>query len=146
VTLFSKRLPHVVTLADLAILLVPTYAGARDVDDEEALQRLTQALAVRGVADDLYQALSAGLRAAQGPRMTEDGLVDKLSAGLATRRSRVRPAPDSPLVAAVLVRIDLEIGVAAEQMRATLASPPGRAALEKGLAELGKHLVKELLK
>jgi hypothetical protein len=31
-------------------------------------------------------------------------------------------------------------------MRATLASPPGRAALAKGLAELGKHLVRELLR
>jgi hypothetical protein len=144
--LFSRRLLHVVTHADLAILLVPTYAAARGVDDEEALQRLSQAVAARGVAEDLYEALSTGLRAVQGPRTEEDALVDKLSAGLAARRGRVRPAPDSPLVAAVLVRLDLEIGVAPEQMRATLASPPGRAALEKGLAELGRHLVKELLK
>lgn len=144
--LFSKRLPHVVSHADLAILLVPTYAGARGVDDEEALQRLTQALSVRGVADELYEALSVGLRAAQGPRTTEDGLVDKLSAGIAARRGKVRPAPDSPLIAAVLIRLDLEIGVAAEQMRATLASPAGRAALDKGLAQLGTHLVKELMK
>ncbi len=144
--LFSRRLPHVVTHADLAALLVPTYAGARGVDDEEALQRLTQALGVRGVADDLYDALSAGLRAAQGPRTSEDGLVDRLSAGLAARRGKVRAAPDSPGIAAVLIRLDLEIGVAAEQMRATLATPQGRAALDKGLAELGAHLVKELLK
>lgn len=144
--LFSKRLPHVVTHADLAVLLVPTYAAARGVDDEEAHARLTQALAVRGVADDLYEALSAGLRGVQGPRTTEDGLVDKLSAGLGARRGKVRPAPDSPLIAAVLVRLDLEIGVAAEQMRATLATPQGRAALDKGLAALGGHLVKELLK
>jgi hypothetical protein len=146
VTLFSRRLPHVVTHADLAVLLVPTYAAARGVDDEEAQQRLAQALAVRGVADDLYEALSAGLRAAKGPRTTEDALMDRLAAGLAARRGRVRPAPDTPLVAAVLVRIDLEIGIAAEPMRATLATPAGRAALEQGLAAVGTHLVKELLR
>jgi hypothetical protein len=146
VPLFSRRLPHVVTRADLAALLVPTYAAARGVDDEEALERLSQALAAPGAADDLYEALSSGLRAARGPRTTEDGLMDRLSAGLAARRSRVRSAPDSPALAAVLIRLDLEIGVAAEQMRATLASPAGRAALERGLAELGGHLVKELLK
>ncbi len=144
--LFSRRLPHVVTRADLAILLTPTYAAARGVDDEEAGERLAQALAVRGVLDDLYAALSAGLRDAKGPRTDEEALLNRLSAGVQARRGRVRAAPDSPGLAAVLVRLDLEIGVAPEPMRATLATPRGRAVLDQGLAALGRHLVKELLK
>jgi hypothetical protein len=101
---------------------------------------------VRGVLDDLYAGLSAALRDVQGPRTAEDALLDRLSAGVQARRGRIRAAPDSPGLAAVLVRIDLEIGIAPEPMRATLSTPRGRAMLEEGLAALGRHLIKELLK
>ncbi len=144
--LFSRRLPHVVTRADLVTMLAPTYAAARGVDEDEAVERLDQALAARGVMDELLSALSAGLRDAKGPRTDEDALLDRLSAGVQARRGRVRAAPDSPGLAAVLVRLDLEIGVAPETMRATLATPRGAAVLQEGLAALGRHLVKELLK
>jgi hypothetical protein len=144
--LFSRRLPHVVTRADLVTMLAPTYAAARGLDDEEAAQRLGQAFAAPGVLDELHAALSAALRDAKGPRTDDDALLDKLSAAVQARRGRVRAAPDSPGVAAVLVRLDLENGIAPEQMRATLASPRGKAVLEEGLAALGRHLVKELLK
>ena len=143
---FSRRLPHVVTRADLVAALTSTYVAARGVDDEEAATRLGQALGGRGVLDHLYAALSAGLRGAQGPRTSDQALLDRLSAGVVARRGRVRAAPDSPGLAAVLVRLDLEIGVAPEPMRATLATPRGRAVLEEGLAALGRHLAKELLK
>lgn len=143
---FSRRLPHVVTRADLVAALTPTYAAARGLDDEEAAERLGQALAIRGVLDDLYAALTTGLRDLQGPRTDEDALLDKLSAGVQARRARVRAAPDTPGVSAVLIRLDLEIGVAPEQMRATLSTPRGKAVLEEGMAALGRHLVKELLK
>ncbi|HYD39912.1 MAG TPA: hypothetical protein VEB43_03710 [Anaeromyxobacter sp.] len=144
--LFSRRLPHVVTRADLVTALTPTYAAARGLDDEEAAERLSRALAVRGVLDDLYAALSTGLRDAQGPRTDADALLDRLSAGVQARRGKVRPAPDTPGLSAALVRMDLEIGVAPEPMRATLSTPRGRAVLEEGMAALGRHLVKELLK
>jgi hypothetical protein len=146
VPLFSRRLPHVVTRADLALLLAPTYARAMSVDEEEAQERLSRALERPGLADALYRALSAGLAAARGPRTTEDALVDRLSKGVQERRGRVGPAPDHPGVAAVVVRVNLEVGLAPEQMRATLETDRGRAVLEAGLAELGRHLVKELLK
>ncbi len=145
-TLFSRRLPHVLTGRDLVFLLAPTYAAARDVDEEEAIERLGRALAVPGVQDDLYRGLSAALAEAKGPRTTEDALVDKLSAGVAARRGRAKPAAATPAVSAVLVRLDLEIGLAADAMRATLATPRARALLEEGLRALGAHLVKDLLK
>jgi hypothetical protein len=144
--LFSRRLPHVVTRGDLAVLVAPTYAAALSVDEEEALERLRRALERPEVAGDLYRGLSAALADAKGPRTSEDALVDRLSAGVQSRRARVRPAPSTPALSAVLVRLNLEIGLAPEPMRATLAVGKGRALLEEGLRQLGAHLVKELLK
>ena len=146
VDLFSRRLPHVVTRADLARLVTPTYAEALSVDEEEAHERLTQALARPGLAEELYRGLSAGLEKAQGARTTDDALVDKLSKGLQARRGKVKAAPSTPALSAVMVRVNLELGLAPEQMRAMLEGDKGRAVLEKGREELGTHVVKELLK
>lgn len=145
-TLFSRRLPHVVTRADLVRIVTPTYAQAIGVEDDEAEERLGRALAQPEIFDLLYDVLSDGLRAVQGPRTTEDALVDRLSANLAARRSRVRPAPVTPGLSALLVEINLAIGMAPEGMRETLASDRGRAVRAAGVRELGAHLVKELLK
>ncbi len=145
-TLFSRRLPHVLTRADLVAILAPTYARARGVDEEEANERLARALAVPAAHDDVYGGVSEALRATQGPRTSEDALVDKLSAGVVARRGRVRPAEATPAISAALVRLDVEIGLAPETMRATLATPRGSALLEEGLRALGGHVVKELLR
>jgi hypothetical protein len=144
--LFSRRLPHVLTRADLARALTATYAAALSVDEDEAHDRLARALERPGVADDLYEGLSAALVDAKGPRTSEDALMDKLSAGVQARRARVKAAPASPGISAVMVRINLELGLAPEQMRATLASEKGRAVLDGGLRALGAHLMKELLR
>jgi hypothetical protein len=145
-TLFSRRLPHVLTKADLVALLAPTYAKARDVDEDEASERLARALAVPAALDDLYRGVSAALADAKGPRTTEDVLMDRISAGVVARRARAKAADATPAVSAVLVRLDLEIGLAADPMRATLATPRGRAFLDEGLRALGAHLEKELLR
>jgi hypothetical protein len=143
---FSRRLPGVLTRADLVRLVTPTYAKGRGVDEEEAAERVGRALAAPAALDDLYRGLSAGLEAAKGPRTSEDALVDKLSAAVPARRARAKPAPDTPGISAVLVRLDLEIGLTPEATRAMLETPKGRALLEDGLAQLGKHLVKDLLR
>lgn len=139
------RLPHVVTRADLVALLAPTYAQARSVSDDEARERLDEALRHAQVLADLYRGLDAALRDRQGPRTREDAVMDRLSAAVEARRARVRPVAATPAIAAALVRIDLEIGVAPEPMRATLASDRGRALLDEGLRALGADLVKQLL-
>jgi hypothetical protein len=143
--LFSRRLPHVVTRTDLARLVAPTYAQGMSVDEEEALERLGRALERPGLADDLYRGISAALAAAKGPRTSEDALMDRLSAGLQARRSRVKPAPATPALSAVLVRVNLELGLAPEPMRAMLGTEKGGALLEEGLRGLGAHLLKDLL-
>lgn len=143
---FSPRLPHVVTRGDLVALLAPTYAKARAVDDEEARERLTRALAVPAALDELYRGLSAALASARGPRTTEDAVVDRISANVAARRSRAKAVEATPAISAVLIRLDLEIGLAPDAMRATLATPRGTALLEAGLREVGALLAKELLR
>src|SRR5512133_1114100 len=137
---FSKRLRHVLPARDLVRLLVPTYAGARGVDEEEAAERLSRALGVPGALEDVYAGISAALRDAQGPRTSEDQLVDKLSAGVVARRGRAKAAAAAP------VRLDVETGLAPDAMRATLATPRGKALLDEGLRALGAHVVKDLLR
>jgi len=144
--MFSPRLAHVVTRGDLVALLAPTYARARAVDEEEARERLTQALAVPAALDDLYRGLSEALAETKGPRTQVDAVVDRISANIASRRARARAAEATPAVSAVLVRLDLEIGLAPESMRDTLASARGSALLEQGLREVGEFLAKELLR
>lgn len=143
---YPRRLPHVLTRADLVRVLLDTYVDNMAVDDEEAMDRLERALGRPELLDDVYRGMAAALAAHQGPRTTEDALLDKLAKGIQKRRARVKAAPQHPAIAAVLVRINLELGLAPEQMRATLATEKGRAILEDGLSRIGKHVVAELLR
>lgn len=143
---FSRRLPGVLTRSDLVRLLAPTYAKARAVDEEEAMERLGRALAVPSALDDVYRGISDALADLKGPRTSEDALMDKISAAVPVRRARAKPAPDTPGASAALVRLDLEIGLASEGMRAMLESPRGGELLDAGLREIGRHLVKDLLR
>jgi hypothetical protein len=145
-TYFSRRLPHVLPARDLVRLLVPTYAAARGVDEDEAADRLSRALALPAALDDVYGGVSAALGNAQGPRTGEDQLMDKLSAGVVARRGRAKAAEATAAISAALVRLDVEIGLAPDAMRATLATPRGRALLDEGLRALGAHVVKDLLR
>jgi hypothetical protein len=146
VTLFSPRVPHLFPKKTLARILTTTYAAAMSVDDEEAHERLVQALERAELVAELQSGISAALERKQGPRTPADRLIDRLSKGIEAHGGHVRAAPSTPGLAAVLVRVNLEIGLAPEPMRATLATPRGAAVLRDGLAELGSHLVKELLR
>jgi hypothetical protein len=150
-------LPHVLPRADLARVLAPTYAKAAQVDEEEAEDRLQRALAIQRVADELYGGIATALEDARGPRTERgggarraqhsvDAELDKLSAGLQKRRSRVRAAELTPAVSAVLVSINLELGHAPEMMREALRGEKGAALLRDGVRAVGAHLVRELMK
>ena len=144
--LFSRRLPHVLNRADLALVVTPTYAACVNVDFDEGLERMQRATANHAIVEELYSGLSAGLSAAKGPRTGEDEVMDNLSAGVQKRRSRVKAANVTPALAAVMVRINLELGFAPEMMRNALTTEQGKALHSKGLAELGAFLVRELIK
>jgi hypothetical protein len=145
-TLFSKRLPHVVTRKDLALIVAPTYAAAAEVEFDEALERMERAVGTQAIVDALYDGLSRALGEIKGPRTTEDEVIDALSKGMQKRRSRVKPAEVTPAISAVLVMLNLELGYAPEMMRGTLASPKGAQMLQQGLRELGSHLFGQLVK
>jgi hypothetical protein len=136
----------VVTRADLAWLVTPTYAEALSVEDDEAHERLERALLHPELVDDLLWGISEALPARQGARTSADQLVDKLSRALHARRGKVTAAPAGPAISAVLVRINVELGLAPEPMRATLRTARGEQLLDDGLRTLGAHLVGELLK
>ncbi len=146
VPLYSPRLPAVVTRADLAWLVTPTYAEALSVEDDEAHDRLERALTHPELVDDLLWGISEALPDKQGARTTPDQLVDRLSKALHARRGKVTAAVAGPAISAVLVRINVELGLAAEPMRMTLQTDKGQLLLDDGLRKLGAHLVGELLK
>jgi hypothetical protein len=140
-----KRLPHIVTRADWVTLLTSTYGEAQSVDDEEAAERLTRALGNPALLDELYEALAVALEAKHGGP-PDDKVLDRFSKAIQKRRGRVRAAAATTELSALLVHIDLEIGVAPEVLRPTLTSEKGAKLLAAGRAALANHLVKELLK
>lgn len=144
--MFSRRLPHVVTRKDLALIVAPTYAAAANVDFDEAHERMERAVGTQRIVDALYQGLSDALFEKQGARTTEDELIDKLSDGIQKRRSRVKAAPLTPGISAAMVMLNLELGYAPEMMRNALNEPKGQKLLQDGLKQLGAYLVKELIR
>src|SRR3954454_22743559 len=144
--MFSRRLLHVVTRKDLALLLAPTYAQSANVDFDEAHERMERAVGTQRMVDALYQGLSDALYARQGARSGEDELIDNLSAGVQKRRSRVKAAPLTPAISAAMVMFNLELGYAPEMMRNALENPKGQALLKDGLKPLGAHLLSQLIK
>ena len=144
--MFSRRLPHVVTRKDLALILAPTYAASAEVDFDEAHERMERAMASPRLVDALYEGLSEALLERKGARTGEDELIDNLSAGVQKRRSRVKAAPITPAISAAMVLLNLELGYAPEMMRNALENPKGQALLKDGLRELGVHLLSQLIK
>ena len=144
--MFSRRLPHVVTRKDLALILAPTYAASAEVDFDEAHERMERAMASQRLVDALYEGLSSALFERKGPRTNDDELIDNLSAGVQKRRSRVKAAELTPPISAVMVMLNVELGYAPEMMRNMLASEKGTEMLQTGLRQLGLHLVQQLVK
>lgn len=138
----ARRIPHVFPRADLAILLAPTYSESLSVDEEIAQERLGRALADPAVLAGVHQAIAAALDEKRGPRTDPDAQLDRVSRRLQETRWRVKAAPATPAVAAVMVWLNLAIGLAPESMRDTLASGKGAAMLAAGLREIAASLVK----
>ena len=142
--LFSPRLPHVLTRADLAHLLSSTYAREVAISEELAHERLDRALKRDGLPNRIYEAVSAALTLVQGSR-TEDALIDALSKAVPKRIGKIQAAPPSASLSAVTVWINLELGEAPENLRATLETDKGRVLLDRGFQGLGKYLVDQLV-
>ena len=141
-----RRVAHIVTRKDLALLLTPTYAASANVDFDEAHERMERVVGSQRIVDQLYEGFEAALADARGPRTESDDQLDKLSAGIGKRRSRVKPAALTPAISAVMVLLNLELGFAPEMMRNALDNEKGKKLLADGLRALGAHFVKELVR
>jgi hypothetical protein len=125
--------------------LVPTYAKAHEIDEEEASQRLSRALAGR-LWEDL---LAATWEAMKGrvKRLDEQGLLEKVASTLEERPLRYgRAVETTPTWSAFMMLLDLEIGTAGDAARRVMESEQGRKMVGAGLAEAGLFLAIELTK
>ena len=123
---YPPRLAHLATRAVVVAKLLPTYARAHGLEDEEARQRLDSALGGQ-LWEELLAASWAALLAGR-KRLTEDGLLQKVADSLAERPLRSgRTVEASPGWSAFLLRADLAAGTASEAARRVMetAAPPG---------------------
>lgn len=140
---YPPRLGHLATRAVVVAKLTPTYAQAHRLDEEEAAQRLSAALAGRL----LPQLLESTWEAMKGrtKRLTEEGLLEKVATTLGERPLRPgRVAALSPAWSAFLVVADLEAGTASDAARRVMETDEGRLRAREGLAEAGRFLAAEL--
>jgi len=114
------------------------------VDEEIAVERLGRALANPEILAGVHDAIAAALEDTRGTRTDPEAQVDRISKRLQTRRSRVKPVPSTPAVSAVMIWLNLAIGMAPESMRDTLSSGKGAAMLAAGLREVATSMVKDL--
>jgi hypothetical protein len=126
--------------------LVPTYARAHQIDEEEASQRLTRALSVR-LWEDLLSATWEAMKA-KVKRLDEQRLLEKVATTLEERPLRRGKAVVelNPAWSAFLMLLDLEVGTASDAARRVMETEQGRKMLAAGLAEAGKFLAAELTK
>ena len=140
---YPPRLGHLATRAVVISKLLPTYANAHQIDDDEAHARLERAIAGRVYEDVLaasWEALLGGTK-----RLDEEGLLEKVAGALKDRPlRRGKVAQPNPQWSAFMLQLDLEAGTATEAARRVFETDAAQAMLKKGLAEVGAFLAKEL--
>ncbi|MCP3164733.1 hypothetical protein [Myxococcus qinghaiensis] len=140
---YPPRLAHLATRAVVIAKLAPTYAQAHQIDEEEAGQRLSAALAGR-MLPALLESAWASMKGST-KRLNDDGLLEKVATTLSDRPTRPgRVAPASPAWSAFLVLADLEAGTASDAARRVMETEEGRRRGDAGLAEAGRFLAAEL--
>ncbi|MET0404782.1 MAG: hypothetical protein ABW123_20365 [Cystobacter sp.] len=140
---YPPRLAHLATRPVVVAKLVPTYARAHHIDEEEAVQRLSHALQ-GGLLPSLLDEAWATLRG-KSKRLDDEGLLEKIATTLRDRPQRPgRVVEVTPGWSAFLVLADLAVGTASEAARRVMESPEGRQRGQEGLAEVGRFLAAEL--
>ena len=140
---YPPRLAHLATRAVVIAKLVPTYAQAHSLDENEAGERL--GLALKGALLPTLLEEAWAVMKGSTQRLNDDGLVEKVAKTLHDRPTRPgRLAEVTPGWSAFLVLADLEAGIASEAARKVMESPEGQRRARLGLAEVGQHLAKEL--
>lgn len=142
---FPPRLGHLATRPVVVAKLVPTYANAHQIDEEEASQRLSRALAGE-IWEDLLEAAWVAMKG-KTKRLTDEGLLEKVATTLKDRPMRPGKATETNAAwSAFMMQLDLEIGTAGDAARRVMETAQGRQMIAAGLAEAGKFLAAELTK
>lgn len=142
---YPPRLGHLATRPVMVNRLVPTYARAHQIDEQEASQRLSRALAGR-IWEDLLAATWEAMKS-RVKRLDEQRLLEKVFTTLEDRPLRYGRAVEStPAWSAFMMMLDLEIGTAGDAARRVMESEQGRKMIAAGLAEAGMFLAIELTK
>jgi hypothetical protein len=129
----------------LTAKLVPTYAEAHQLEDEEASTRIQTALQ-GALLEDLLAGIWATM-VGSTQRLDDEGLVEKVAKTLRDRPMRQgKVVALTPGWSAFFLRIDLAAGTASDAARKVMETDAGRQASTKGLEEVASHLAKELTK
>jgi hypothetical protein len=142
---YPPRLGHLASRPVVVNRLVPTYAQAHQVDEQEASLRLSRALS-GALWEDL---LAATWEAMKGrvKRLDEEQLLEKVATTLSERPLRYgRAVEPNPAWSAFMMVLDLEIGTAGDAARKVMESEQGQRMISAGLAEAGAFLARELTK
>jgi hypothetical protein len=140
---YPPRLAHLATRAVVVAKLVPTYAAAHSLDDEEARARLDAALS-GSLLEELLAATWTSLLGGT-KRLDEEGLLEKVAKSLQDRPLRPgRTVETTTGWSAFLVLADLSAGTASEAARRLMETDAGQTRGRAGLAEVGGFLAKEL--
>lgn len=146
----SPRFLSLVTRTALPEMLAPTYAKVKNLDPNEAYARLELALADLRLLDNIQLAIWQSLEAERAG-MDEPAMVAHLEKRLSRKKSkRFKPltwrAKDEGALVALTVAFDRGAGVASGEAVDLLLSPGGQTLFDAGIALVGRHLAKELLR
>ena len=140
---YPPRLAHLATRPVVVAKLIPTYARAHNIDEDEAAQRLSSALQGRLLPSLLEEAWTA--MRGKSKRLDDEGLLEKVATTLKDRPTRPgRVAELTPAWSAFLVLADLEAGTASDAARRVMETDEGRRRGQEGIAEVGRFLAAEL--
>jgi hypothetical protein len=140
---YPPRLAHLATRAVVVAKLLPTYAAAHSIDDEEAQVRLSAALS-GSLLEELLASTWAALLGGK-KHLEEEGLLQKVAKSLGDRPLRPgRTVETTAGWSAFLVLADLAAGTASEAARRLMETDAGQSRGRAGLAEVGGFLAKEL--
>jgi len=142
---YPPRLGHLATRPVVVNRLVPTYAKAHQIDEQEAAQRLERAVSGR-IWEDLLAATWEAMKS-RVKRLDEQKLLEKVASTLEERPLRYGKAVETnPAWSAFMMLLDLEIGTAGDAARKVMESEQARKMVSAGLAEAGMFLAIELTK
>lgn len=142
------RFLGLVTKSVLAEMMASTYAETRNVEPNEAYERLIESLKDAKLISALQHGIwSAAV--AMKPKLDDSELVDQLAKKV-NRAKRFQPLKpkrtESGALAAVMVLIDMGSGYSTGEARDLIHTEEGEKLVAAGCKLVGKHLAGEMLR